>query len=735
MTMLRLAVGLAGNRAVEHRWRRVALPASALIFMVLLLVATSVFMMFIHEGEREAERRALLSTEPASTDLLMIPRLDIWQDQTISVVWMEPVSPATEAVLPPGVTALPAAGQAVVSPALDRLIGQHPELALRYPDRMLLEPDGVRSGGELFAYIRMPADRHLNADEAYQIRDGTGFGHGPAYRISGFGSPAGGLGPTWGAAELDVPAGAVVTGLLTVLVLPAIIVLTVGCAAASELRDRRFELLRAIGAGPRKLTTLAVLETLLLAVPGFLLAVVLWGIVGGRLEVVPIVGYEVVAGDLGLSWWLLLSLVGVASILTMVVAVVVAMIVGRRQTAPRPVTRRPSYSVYRVVLLAGTLAAFTYGRAYGGSSAEDFYLLGVILAVIGMTLIVPWVLNVAGRIVSRFRPITLAVVGRSMEWDPTRAARPFVGAAALLVLVLTSTGYITLGRYTEEGHAPTGDAQAVTVEWQSPQPDDLGRFRSAMGTGLTAPLAEGDYLHRHIDGSDHQHEADTGLLSIGANCLQVAPYFSGTCDDMSPLDISPEVQRQLAERLAPFSHGPVRQVRLVPPQELDGMSSLLILDMATLETIDAAARTAAMATLPAPNIHSLYAAEKRESPLVQWIIAGTTAAVSVLALACLLALVDRLLSSRHHHRRLLHLGISKRRVSALAAWGFLLPYSVVLAASLIVGLVACALLVMPVTAMPWTPVVATLVVSVLVGAVGTVSMASFAVKDIVKERE
>jgi hypothetical protein len=118
--------------------------------MLLVLAATSLVMMVRREEGRDARRSALLASTPAPTDLWLLGGDDEWRGEQFPVIWIEPVG-STAPVLPPGMAQLPAPGQAVVSPALDRLAQQEPSIAARYPHRFVLGSEGIRSESELFA--------------------------------------------------------------------------------------------------------------------------------------------------------------------------------------------------------------------------------------------------------------------------------------------------------------------------------------------------------------------------------------------------------------------------------------------------------------------------------------------------------------------------------------------------------------------------------------------------------
>ncbi len=82
----RIALGLAMNPAPEHRWRRIALPLSVVVLVLLALSATSILAMLEREAARDAARVPVLASSPSPRDLYMIGRFDVWQGEQYSVV-------------------------------------------------------------------------------------------------------------------------------------------------------------------------------------------------------------------------------------------------------------------------------------------------------------------------------------------------------------------------------------------------------------------------------------------------------------------------------------------------------------------------------------------------------------------------------------------------------------------------------------------------------------------------
>ncbi len=729
--IVRVAVGLARNPTPEHRWRRVAVLVSATVFMLLILAAASVVVMMHRESERVEQRTALLASEPSPTDLDLAYGDDVWRGEQYLAVWMEPAG-EKRPILPPGMDQLPEPGQAVVSPALDREAASNPDLAKRYPNRLVLDSVGVRSEDELFAYIRVPEDRTISGDLVKELSGDT-----EAVRVRAFGLPTGNS-TSYGLDPLS-PTPTVsqtVAGVVGFLIVPGLIVLTVGLAAASVVRERRFEVLRWIGASRRTLAALAILETMLLAVPGLVAATIFWTIISPSLERVPFVGHTAVRGDLELPWWLLLAGLGAGVAVTALVAIMVTTgtsILRRAETArPRPASERVSLTLLRAAPLSIAFLLLALGWLIRGPIGGIFNLGGIVAMIAGVPFVFPNVLRATGIMLGKLKSVPASIAGRGLEWDPLRAARPFLGVAALLIVTLAGSGYIALAGQVGTSSLPTeGTQPAVIIEWLDPQPDDFIRLSNAIGAGLVVPFGEG--AHEHENGRTHEHSNGDALV-IGAKCSQLAPYFPGTsCSSEAPYRLAEDMERKLTETMAPAAHSPDTEVRLAPAQDIAMDGRALAIDNAPLETLEGRVRGAAMRLLPAPYVYSWLSSLGQASPLVSWIAGGIVAAAIALTLGCLTSLIDRLLGTHRHRRHLLNLGVSPRRLAAIEAWLFAAPYGSVAAISFCAGLMVCVLIVgifpEDIT-MPWRGVIITLGIALVVGLAGTMSMALFGAKSV-----
>ncbi len=311
------------------------------------------------------------------------------------------------------------------------------------------------------------------------------------------------------------------------------------------------------------------------------------------------------------------------------------------------------------------------------------------------------------------------IVRRGLKWDPIRAARPFTGYAALLVIALVGSGYLASIRDLETTPVPAGDPQVVTISsWLDPRPTDLARLGDALGAGVILPAGEAG-----------------NILVVGATCSRLASLFPGTaCNPERPFELPAETGRMLAEK----SFGvPREKVELVPPEEVATSGSALVLDNVPLKTLEDRVKVAAMRTLPVPFVGSALSNVTVRSPLVPWLVGGILGAGIVLAVGCFVSLVGRLLAARKHHRQLLNLGLVPRRLVAMEAWLFALPYCVVATVSFLAGLAICVKLlgVFSGTPMPWHDIGVIMIVVGVIGVLGTASVAVFGARGIQENPE
>lgn len=737
---------MTGHAAVELRpdasgrnWRRATIPFAVALFAVLVLAGSSVVAMAHRESERVEQRTGLIASEPSSSDLDVRLGDDVWGGEQFPVYWIQPAGSATP-VLPPGMPRMPKQGQAAVSPALDRLASRHPGLAARYPGRMVLNPQGVGSGDELIAYVRMPEGRSLPGDLVGDLASGDT----QAVRVRAFGSPSENddVFPIVEPFSDPLTVASAVGGVIGLLVVPGLVVLVVGIATATGgARGTDVEATRPGVASPMEPPAHAALQTLRSAFPAILGVTVVWGIVAPYLERVPLVGHGVLRGDLGLPWWVLLAELSVCTGASGFAAAFVTFVRPRLATRWRrePSRRAVLTPLQAAVPFAVALVAFLLGRSvppYPESALNPklmLWFIGVAAALTGVVLALPVVLRSVGSELSRLRSAPARLAGRRLEHDPVRAARPFLLTAAAVVIALTGIGRVALARDVGADYSPSPVAgtQAVFVEWLDPRPNDSDRLDAALDIGLVAPFSEGKHVHghEHPPEAEHAHEPSDALL-VGATCRQIAPYFPGTdCNSEEPYDLPVWTEQSLAKTMILARHGSGNRLVLVSRNDVTVDGHLLVLDNAPLEQFEERVRAAAVQTLPGPHVYSWLATLPGMSPLNSWIIVGIGVGSAVLLLAVILSLARHLLTVRNWCRRLPGPRVPSNASNASGApeaWRFASSFGAAVAVGFFVGLAICELMILPDVRMPWRDVGIALGSVAIVGSIGTLSAALLA---------
>ncbi|MGW3328711.1 hypothetical protein [Streptomyces virginiae] len=186
-----------------------------------------------YEGRdlRDAARSPVNASEVAQASLLYRPTFDVVDNLQFQVVYLIPLSP--DAPLPPGVSAWPEPGQAVLSPAL-LAAGRDEGITTRYGAVAgVIGEDGLASKKERFAYVRPLA---VPADTARM------------WPVNGFGTPS----PSGIGEGLSVKPIYLLLGIAVFMgAIPAAALSVSAARAGSDARDQRTTLLGALGGGWR----------------------------------------------------------------------------------------------------------------------------------------------------------------------------------------------------------------------------------------------------------------------------------------------------------------------------------------------------------------------------------------------------------------------------------------------------------------------------------------------------
>lgn len=674
---------------------------------MLILIATSIVAMAQREADRDARRIPSVSTKPSSTDLNLVQRFDVWHDEEYTVVWIEPTGDARP-VLPPGMSRLPKPGEAVVSPALDHLASQNPNLAARYPNRSVLGLEGVKSRDELFAYVRIKEGRTLAESKV-------------AERVRAFGSSSDDESPqslrSLPSTSLT-PIVSAIAGTFGFLIVPGLAVLAVGVTVACSLSGEPFQGWRRNGVSGRKLAALGVLEICILALPGLVLPTISWGLVSPRLDWVPLVAHAVVRGDLRIPLWLLATelIVGVTlTALFATVTIAFTRVRRHREITQSRTTFYATISWLRKIPLGVAFIALVLGYVLVG---PEFALVYVIALIVSVPLATPSLLHTVGARLAELGLDSASTVGQGVERIPRQAAQPFVIATAWVIFATTCAGYIALVPYIEQPlPSTTGETQAVFVNWADPKPEDAKRFGNTLDEGLTMIFRE----------DSHTREEET--LVVGGACYQIAAYFSGTsCKAEAPFELPATTKQRLANVLAPATQGTRVQLRLAPADEVRISGDLVVVDNAPLEVLENRVRTAAMQTLPAPSAHSLLTYMLYETPATSWLVNGSVVLVAVLTVGNFVWLIARFLVTNQLNVSNTH--ISRKGLISPKVYEFAVSYGTAAIMGFVTGLISCTLVTSSSgVSMPWGGIGIVLIVVAVTGLTGCATVAMLSARN------
>ncbi|MEU6077945.1 ABC transporter permease [Micromonospora sp. NPDC047074] len=481
-------------------WLRAALTAVGVgVGVAMLLLAAAVPGALDARQARGDARDDLRMGEqiPAAANTLLVRQIHTeFREQPVRGRVLRPEGPA--APVPPGVSALPRAGEVVVSPALRDLLGS--------ADGALFAP---RLGGATVTGVI--ADEGLAGPHelAYYLGSDT-LTADDAARLDAFG---GGL----PGEAFDPVLMVLVVVIFVVLLLPIAVFLGAAVRFGGERRDRRLAALRLVGADAAMVRRIAAGEAAAAALLGVAVGGVLFAL--GR-QVVPLVtlmDLSVYAADVRPP----LPLVAVVVVAVPALAVVVTLVsmravlveplgVARRAT---PVRRRLAWRLLLPAAGLGLLLAGAAGIAPLGSERQT--AAGAVLLLVGVVTLLPWLTDL---LVRRLRggPVAWQLAVRRLQVDSAASAR-LVNGIAVAVAGTIGLQMLFAGvadRFTFD----TGqDPSRAQVHVQLPERPDpaaaLDRLAAAPGvTGSNATLGT-------VVTVDEHH----GVLRIG-DCAALAEF-------------------------------------------------------------------------------------------------------------------------------------------------------------------------------------------------------------------
>ncbi|MEU0169068.1 FtsX-like permease family protein [Streptomyces iakyrus] len=474
---------LAGGR---EGWTRALLTAVGVGLGVALLLLTTAIPGALAERDRREEARSDHTFGqqeiPKADDTLIVVDSDtIFRDRDVRGRMLEPEGP--KAPLPPGVSAFPADGEMVVSPALKELLASGDGKLLR--ERLDYRITGTIGEQGL-----------VGSQELAYYAGGKGLAErleGPASgaRIDSFGNPDLGSPDPWDPVLLLL-----VLVVFVVLLMPVAVFIAAAVRFGGERRDRRLAALRLVGSDSRMTRRIAAGEALAGSVLGLVLGTgffLLGRQLAASVEVFRVSVFPSYLNPSPLLAVLVALAVPAAAVLVTILALrgVVIEPLGVVRTA-RPARRR---LWWRLLLPVGGLALLypMMGQGDDGGNFNQYLVVGgVMLLLIGVTALLPWVVEtVVARLGSGGVAWQLAV--RRLQLSSGVAARMVngiaVAVAGAIALQMLFAG--VEGNYTR---ASQYDVSRAQMSVDVPDGDDAApvaaQYRDTEGVRKVTVLSD-----------------------------------------------------------------------------------------------------------------------------------------------------------------------------------------------------------------------------------------------------
>jgi ABC-type antimicrobial peptide transport system permease subunit len=418
-------------------WTRTLLTAVGVgLGVTLLFVAAAVPAMMGARNDRGYDRDYSWFKEPpkqTASTVLYAEANTTFHDEDIRGLLLK--ADGDRPVLPPGVDAMPAPGEMVVSPALNKLLAQPGSKLLR--ERLDYRISGVIGNKGLLG----PSELTFYAGSAKLVARSADGASGNATRIPYFGR---------GAVKGE-PLGGVLTLLVliivVVLMMPVAVFIGTAVRFGGERRDRRLAALRLVGADSRMTRRIAAGEALFGALLGLVVGTGIFLFVRQFANDVTLYDLTVFPSDItpgaGLAALVAVGVPGAAVAVTLLAmrGIAVEPLGVVRNAVPRK--RRLWWRL--LIPLAGLgLLAPLFGGVDERTEVNSYQVAGgTVLLLVGLTAVLPWLVE---SVVGRFRggPLPWQLATRRIQLNSSAAARMVSGVtvavAGAIALQMLFTG-------------------------------------------------------------------------------------------------------------------------------------------------------------------------------------------------------------------------------------------------------------------------------------------------------
>ncbi|RFU86704.1 ABC transporter permease [Streptomyces triticagri] len=706
----------------REAWVRTALTAIGVGLGVCLLLVTTAIPSALSSrdarGDARNDTRFAEKVMPAADDTLVVSAVDTeYRDKNIRGRLVAPDGP--KAPLPPGVSAYPKPGEMVVSPALAELLESDDGklLADRLPDRQVgtISDTGLIGPGELAYYA------------GAEKLEPTGY---PTERIDHFG-PA-----QPGQDEFDPVIVLLTLLVFVVLLMPVGVFIAAAVRFGGERRDRRLAALRLIGADSRMTRRIAAGESLAGSLLGLVLGTGFFLITRAAAADIEVVDVSVFPADLDPSPALAL-LVGIAvpasavAVTLFALRSVVIEPLGVVRTAKQP--RRKLW--WRLLLPLGGLALLypMIGQGRDGGRFNEWLVTGgVVLLLVGITALLPWLVEaVVARLGRGSLSWQLAV--RRMQLSSGTAARmvngiavAVAGAIALQMMFAGVEGDYTnpTGQDTSRAHMEVHVPDSERAEQQARE--TRSRLQQTRGvTKVSEPLMTASVAERPKDadsnalahiGSCNALREIAKLPSCKDGDVFVIPRSKDYGDDTEAARLAKPGKRLYVDPMNNRFHGknpawelPAKIREVTPRKSPDGYLNTGLL--ATTGAVPAdglpirsgaiwvntdgsdpdvteRVRNAGAAASPLTEVY-VYAADEeteRFASLRTGLYVGAVAVLALIGASLLVSQLEQLRERRKLLSSLVAFGTRKRTLSLSVLWQTALPVALGLTLATVVGI-------------------------------------------------
>ncbi|MFD7277552.1 FtsX-like permease family protein [Streptomyces sp. NPDC059862] len=735
-----LAMGVGFAFTGRGGWVRAVLMAVGVgLGVALLLLTTALPSALTARDERERARTdfTFSETTPPKTDatLLVANVGTTFRDKDIRGRELEPEG--AKAPLPPGVAEFPAAGEMVVSPALKELLTSADGALLRerLPDRIvgtIAEPGLI--GSHELAFYR-------GGEELASRLDG-----GRVARIERFGEEIPGTSEPWDPVLLLL-----ILVVFVVLLMPVGVFVAAAVRFGGEGRDRRLAALRLVGSDRHMTRRVAAGEALAGSVLGLVFGTGFFLIgreIAGSAEVFEVSVFPSYLNPSPVLAALVALAIPAAAVLVTLFALrgVVIEPLGVVRTAKQH--RRRLW--WRLLLpLAGlAMLAPMIGQGSDGGDFNQYLVVGgVMLLLIGVTALLPWIVEaVVARLGAGSVSWQLAV--RRLQLSSGTAARTVNGIA---VAVAGAIALQMLFAGVEDDFTVESDQDVSRIQMQVSVPEGMplteaaAEFRRTEGVRRVYAYSEGYVGERRSDPelsttvtvgdcaslremaklpscrdgdvfavSGAEYDTDTDTMAKPGRTVYFDPTYEGSPKGAETAWTLPAVKRAKA---ALDMTGSERGGLLVTPEALPAaaLESLtgqvyLRLDESVPDVRDLVRNTAAAVDpLAEPMLWVSSQRSDRYESIRTGLLVGATCVLALIGASLLVSQLEQLRERRKLLSALVAFGTRRRTLSLSVLWQTAIPIVLGLTLASMVGLTLGAVL-LKMTATPvsvdWVSVLA-----------------------------